>query len=320
MEYVSRSGTRSCSYAAAHALSTALMLGRRADVVKCGNGKRGYPHRRFADAHRIRSVPGRCVGFQTAWGRRPTARWRAWARNSPRHHSATAQCRQLRHGGHQAGRRPPHGTLRDIVALRNTSPDARRELCELLVDCFTADEFREFFADLGPEFVPNLPEPGCTRTKLVADGVDLLLRLGRVDPYFFKKWAELRPARQSQILAVAKAVGCQTPQVAVGGPTGLSAAIGAVPVCVATQQPAPDFNLWILLLFVLLVIVAVVLLVELRDSSFRVEYMIATILILVAIMLALLRAYAAAAAALIAGLVLLFWVGWRMDRRKALAS
>ncbi len=201
--------------------------------------------------------------------------------------------------------------------LRDSDRDARPAMCELLVDCFTAAEFRRFFADVSPGLVADLPELGCSTTKLVADGVDLLRRHGRVDQRFYEKWAERRPARRAEISAVAARMGCLLSQTTMAGASFLASAVGSTPAWWGPQ--GQDLSFWLLLAFVLLVIFAAFALVALRDSDFRVEYTAAIVLILAAVLFAFLRMPLPAIVALVAGFALLVWVGIRTDRRTAIA-
>jgi hypothetical protein len=79
--------------------------------------------------------------------------------------------------------------------LRSPDPDARRAICELLLVCFTAEEFRRFVADLEPALIQELLGEACSDATVITHGVDLLLRHGRVDLHLFDRWAKLRPRR-----------------------------------------------------------------------------------------------------------------------------
>jgi|JI9StandDraft_1071089.scaffolds.fasta_scaffold20287_3 hypothetical protein len=203
--------------------------------------------------------------------------------------------------------------------LRNLNPDVRRAMVELFVRGFSADEFRRLVADVNPALIPELPGESCPPATLIAHGVDLLLRHGHTDPQFFNRWIELRPAHRSEILSIAEGMRRPSPRPAVTEPITLSAT-AAAPALVSTAASADqNFDVWIFLAFVLLLVVVVLLFLALHDSPFRVEYTIAAFLIAVAFVLVLLRHYIAALFALAAGLLVMFWIGRRVDRQAAIA-
>ena len=219
-----------------------------------------------------------------------------------------------------SGRRTAwHDTLHGLMNVRSPEPEARRAMCELLLVCFTAEEFRRFVADLELALTHELLGETCSDATVITHGVDLLLRHARVDLHFFDRWAKLRPRRQSQIFLVAGEMGCLSPQTAVAGAATLPATAAASPLQMAAPPVGQDFDLWLFLAFVLLIVGLVLLFLALRDSPFRVEYTLAAFLIGAFVFLVLMRHYIAAVVALFAGLFVLFWTGIRADRRAALA-
>lgn len=213
----------------------------------------------------------------------------------------------------------PGGTLRGLMDLRSPDRNACRAMCELLVQSFSADEFRRLITDVDPALVPELPGESCPLATLVSNGVDLLLRHGRVDREFFNRWAELRSARRSQIFIVAEAMGCSSPRPVVAGAAAFSATAAVPPIPIAAPSASQDSDSWSFLALILLLVVVVLLFLALHDSPFRVEYTVAAFLIGVAFVLVLLRHYIAALVALIAGIFVLVWIGSRADRRAAIA-
>ncbi len=196
--------------------------------------------------------------------------------------------------------------------VRNPDPDARRGMFELLVRCFNAEEFRRFVADVDPALTHELPGATVCDANLINHGVDLLLRHGRVDQYFFERWAQLRSAFRPQIFLVAGEMDGLSPQTAAGG--SVSPSVTATPLQMAAPQAGQDFDFWSFLAFVLIFVGVVLLFLALRDHPFRVEYTIAAFLIGVAAVFVFLRHYIAALFALVAGLLVLAWIGKRADR------
>lgn len=201
--------------------------------------------------------------------------------------------------------------------VRSPDPDARRAMCELLVLCFDAEEFRRFVADVDPALTHELPGETCSDATVINRGVDLLFRHARVDLYFFERWAQLRPARRSQIFAVAGEMESLAPRTAAIGSMATSAA-AATPLQVAPQAAGQDLDFWAFMVFVLILVAVVLLFLALRDDPFRVEYTIAAFLIGAAAMFVFMRHYTAALFAFVAGLLVLFWTGMRADRRAAI--
>ncbi len=201
---------------------------------------------------------------------------------------------------------------------RSPDPDARRAMCELLVICFTAEEFRHFVADVDPALTHGLPGEACSDATVINRGVDLLFRHARVDLYFFERWAQLQPARRSQIFSVAGGMESLAPRTAEVGSMASSAA-AATPLPMAAPQAAgQDLDFWTFMVFVLIIVAVVLLFLALRDHPFRVEYTIAAFLIGAAAVFVVLRHYIAALVALVAGLFVLVWTGMRADRRTAI--
>lgn len=211
-----------------------------------------------------------------------------------------------------------HGTLHGLMDVRSPEPGARGAMCELLLVCFTAEEFRRFVADLEPALTHDLLGEACSDVTVITHGVDLLLRHGRVDLHLFDRWAKLRPRRRSQIFLIAGEMGCLSSQTAVAGAAALPAA-AASPLTIPAPPVGQDFNLWLALAFVLFIVGLVLLFLALRDSPFQVEYTVAAFLIGAFVFLVLLRHDIAAVVALFAGLFVLVWTGVRADRRAALA-
>jgi len=191
-------------------------------------------------------------------------------------------------------------------------------MVELLVRSFSADEFRRLVADVDLALIAELPGEPCPPATLITQGVDLLLRHGRVDPNFFKRWIELRPAHRSEILSIAEGTHRPSSRPAVAEAATLVATPAAPPLASASSGEQ-NFDVWIFLAFILILVVVVLLFLALRDSAFRVECTIAAFLVGVAFVLVLLRQKIAALFALAAGLLVLYWIDRRRDRQAAIA-
>lgn len=233
---------------------------------------------------------------------------------------ATAASSRVHLGVLPPGRRiDRYVTLRGLMDVRSPDPDARRAMCELLVLCFNAEEFRRLVADIDPALTHELPGETCSDATVINRGVDLLLRHARVDLNFFERWAQLRPARRSQIFLVAQEMVPLAPRTTAIGSTAPSFAAATPLEMAAPQATGQDLDFWAFMLLVSLVVVVVLLYLALRDDPFRVEYTIAAFLIGAAIVLALLRHDIAAFFTLVAGVFVLVWTGIRADRRAAIA-
>lgn len=199
------------------------------------------------------------------------------------------------------------------------SPDVLRRMRELLVDCFAANEFRRFIADVDEAAERELPGEGSSQTALIADGVALLRRRGLIDARFFQKWADHRRARQREIFEVAVAMGFAS----LGTSTALvpgSACSESPSRSVPTGPTGPGCESWVLFAFLAILVATLIVFLSLHDSPFRVEYAVAFFLICSAILFAIMRQYLAAAAVMFVGLVILFWTGRRADRQRALPA
>jgi hypothetical protein len=203
---------------------------------------------------------------------------------------------------------------------RSPDPDARRAMYELLLDCFNAEQFRRFVADVDPALTRELPGEACSDATVIDRGVDLLFRHARVDLNFFERWAQHRPKRRSQIFSLADEMESLAPRTAaIGSMASSAAAAAAAPLQMAAPQAAgQDLDFWAVLALVLILVAVALLFLALRADPFRVEYTIAAFLIGIAAVFVLLRHYTAALFAFVAGLLLVVWTGIRADRRAAI--
>jgi hypothetical protein len=82
-----------------------------------------------------------------------------------------------------------------------------QELRELLLECFTPAEFRNFIEELEPLLIRELPGEGLSPTSLVHEGVGLLSRHNLIDTRLFERWTKKRHRRWHDVLAVARRMG-----------------------------------------------------------------------------------------------------------------